>query len=321
MAIYTGSNKHLGGTEKTTTKEQYYYGLVQKKVLVTGATGQLGSELKYLNSQHESMFQYFYTGSADLDITQHEAVRNYVEQHSIEYIINCAAYTMVDLCESNVAVCNAVNHLGAQNLAKVAAEFKCKLIHISTDYVFDGKANKPYREDSPANPLSVYGKAKLRAEEAVMSIAPNSIIIRTAWLYSSYKVNFVKTMLRLMKEREVLTIVNDQHGTPTYAHDLAEAITIILDDAEGGEWKEGIYHFSNLGETTWFGFAEKIKKLSNIENCQLKPIATDDYPTAAIRPPYTVLDKTKIQDTFHFTIPHWEVSLQKFLNKFHGENR
>lgn len=321
MAIYTGSTKHLGGTEKVTMKEQYYYGLVQERVLVTGATGQLGSELKEFNSEHKSMFQYFYTGSADLDITQLDAVRNYIEQNSIEYIVNCAAYTMVDWCESDVEVCNAVNHFGAENLAKAAAEFNCKLIHVSTDYVFDGKANEPYREDSPVNPLSVYGKAKLRAEEAVMSIAPNSIIIRTAWLYSSYKVNFVKTMLRLMSEKEELTIVNDQYGTPTYARDLAEAITVILDRAESGEWKKGIYHFSNLGETTWYGFAKKIKQLSNIEGCQLKPIPTKDYPTAAVRPLYTVLDKSKIQNTFHFTIPHWEVSLEKFLNKLREENK
>lgn len=321
MAIYTGSSKHLGGTEKTTTEEQYYYGLVQKKVLVTGATGQLGSELKDFNNEHKSMFQYFYTGSADLDITQLDAVRSYVEQHSIEYIVNCAAYTMVDWCENDVEVCNAVNHLGAENLAKVAVEFNCKLIHISTDYVFDGKADKPYREDSPVNPLSVYGKAKLRAEEAVMTIAPNSIIIRTAWLYSSYKNNFVKTMLRLMNEKEMLTIVNDQYGTPTYTRDLAEAITIILDSAEGGEWKKGIYHFSNLGETTWYGFAQKIKQLSNIDDCQLKPIPTIDYPTPAVRPLYTVLDKSKIQGTFNFVIPHWEESLEKFLNKLHGDDR
>ena len=318
MAIYTGSSKHLGGTEKTSSKEQFYYGLVQKKVLVTGATGQLGSELKDFAGQHESMFQYYYTGSDDLDITQLDAVRNFVEQHSIEYIVNCAAYTLVDLCESNVEMCYAVNHLGAENLAKVAAEFNCKLIHISTDYVFDGNADKPYREDSPVNPLSVYGKAKLKAEEAVMSFAPNSIIIRTAWLYSSYKANFVKTMLRLMSERDVLTIINDQHGTPTYAKDLAEAITIILDSAE---WKQGIYHFSNLGETTWFGFAEKIKQFAKIEGCQLKPIETKDYPTAAVRPLYTVLDKSKIQNAFHFTIPQWEESLEKFLNKFLGEDK
>ena len=319
MAIYTGSSKHLGGTDETKTKEQYYYGLVQKKVLVTGATGQLGSELKDFANEHESMFQYIYTGSADLDITHLDAVRHFVKEHNFEYIINCAAYTMVDVCESEVEECNAVNHLGAENLAKAAAEFNCKLIHVSTDYVFDGNATKPYCEDSPVNPLSVYGKAKLRAEEAVMSIAPNSIIIRTAWLYSSYKVNFVKTMLRLMSEREELTIVSDQHGTPTYTRDLAEAITIILDKAEGGEWKKGIYHFSNLGETTWYGFAQKIKELSNIEGCQLKPIDSKDYPTAAVRPLYTVLDKSKIQETFHFTIPHWEESLEKFLNNLHGD--
>lgn len=321
MAIYTGTTKHLGGTEKTTTKEQYYYGLVQKRVLVTGATGQLGSELKDFNDEHESMFQYFYTGSADLDITQLESVQEYVKQNSIEYIINCAAYTMVDWCESDVEVCNAVNHIGAENLAKVASEFNCKLIHISTDYVFDGKSDKPYREDSQVNPLTVYGKAKLKAEESVMSIASNSIIIRTSWLYSSYKVNFVKTMLRLMKEKEVLTIVDDQFGTPTYAKDLAEAITIVLNSAETGNWKEGIYHFSNLGETTWYGFAQKIKELSKIEDCQLKPISTKDYPTAAVRPLYTVLDKRKIQNTFHFSIPYWEESFEKFFNKLIEEDK
>lgn len=316
MAIYTGSNKHLGGTEQTTHKNQFYYGLVQKKVLVTGGTGQLGMELKEFTSTHESVFQYIFTGSTDLDITHLEAVRDFVKQHAIEYIINCAAYTLVDLCETEVEACNAVNHLGAENLAKAAAEFNCKLVHISTDYVFDGKATTPYREDAPVNPLSVYGKAKVKGEDAVLSYTPDAIIIRTAWLYSSYKANFVKTMLRLMNERDELSIVNDQYGTPTYARDLAEAITIILERAEGGEWKQGIYHFSNVGATTWYGFAEKIKQFSKNESCQIKPIATKDYPTAAVRPVYTVLDKTKIQAAFHFTIPHWEESLEKFLHKF-----
>ena len=315
MAIYTGSSKHLGGTDKTTTKNQFYYGLVQKRVLVTGATGQLGSELRELTKDQVGVYQYIYTGSTDLDITQLESLRNFIEQNSIDYIINCAAYTMVDLCESNIEICDKVNRLGAENLAKVAVEFNCKLIHISTDYVFDGAANTPYFENARVNPLSIYGKTKVEAEKAVMTIAPNSIIIRTAWLYSSFKVNFVKTMLRLMQEKEELRIVNDQHGTPTYAKDLAEAITIILEYAYEDVWKEGIYHFSNLGETTWYGFAEKIKELSNIENCRLKPIETKNYPTAAVRPMYTVLDKSKIQDNFHFIIPHWEESLKKFIEK------
>lgn len=315
MAIYTGSSKHLGGTDKTTTKNQFYYGLVQKRVLVTGATGQLGSELRELTKDQVGVYQYIYTGSTDLDITQLESLRNFIEQNSIDYIINCAAYTMVDLCESNIEICDKVNRLGAENLAKVAVEFNCKLIHISTDYVFDGAANTPYFENAHVNPLSIYGKTKVEAEKAVMAIAPNSIIIRTAWLYSSFKVNFVKTMLRLMQEKEELRIVNDQHGTPTYAKDLAEAITIILEYAYEDVWKEGVYHFSNLGETTWYGFAEKIKELSNIENCRLKPIETKNYPTAAVRPMYTVLDKSKIQDNFHFIIPHWEESLKKFIEK------
>ena len=319
MAIYTGSSKHLGGTEKTTTKNQYYYGLVQKKVLVTGATGQLGSELKELTKQQVGLFEYIYTGSTDLDITQIESIRDFVQRNSIQYIVNCAAFTMVDICEANVELCDKVNRLGAENIANVAIEFNCKLIHISTDYVFDGVANTPYKEDAPVNPLSVYGKSKLEAEKAVMAIAPNSIIIRTAWLYSSFKVNFVKTMLRLMHEKEELTVVNDQHGTPTSAKDLAEAITIILEYADKDDWKKGVYHFSNLGETTWFGFAEKIKELSNIDNCRLKPIDTKDYPTAAVRPLYTVLDKTKIQNAFNFIIPHWEESLSKFMSQLGPE--
>lgn len=315
MAIYTGSSKHLGGTEKTTTKNQFYYGLVQRKVWVAGATGQLGSELKELTNQHESMFQYFYTSSADVDITQLDSVLEFVENNAIEYIVNCAAYTMVDKCETDVEACDAVNRVGAENLAKAAAEFNCKLIHVSTDYVYDGKATEPYKEDAPVNPLSVYGKSKVEGEKAVMAIAPDSIIIRTAWLYSSYKANFVKTMIRLMQERDELTIVNDQCGTPTYTRDLAEAITIILEQAVSGDWKRGVYHFSNQGETTWYGFAVKIKELTKIQNCQLKPIDTKDYPTPAVRPMYTVLDKTKIQDAFHFTIPHWEESLTKFIDK------
>ncbi len=320
MAIYTGSSKHLGGTDKTTSKNQFYYGLVQKKVLITGATGQLGSELKEMTSESESIFQYIYTGSTDLDITQLDMVRDFVKRNAIAYIVNCAAYTMVDLCESNVEECDAVNRLGAENLAKAASEFNCKLIHVSTDYVFDGTADKPYNEDDTVNPLSVYGKAKVEGEKAVMTIAPNSIIIRTAWVYSSYKANFVKTMLRLMQEKEELSIVSDQHGTPTSAKDLAEAITQILAYSEQQEWKKGIYNFSNLGETTWYGFAKKIKELAKIETCTLIPIETKEYPTPAVRPKYTVLDKTKIQDTFHFTIPYWEDSLEKFISKLKHNN-
>lgn len=320
MAIYTGSNKHLGGTDKTTTKQQFYYGMVQKNVLIVGATGQLGSEIKDIVDKQGSQLKYFFTGSADLDITHLAAVRNYVEKHAINFIVNCAAFTMVDLCESEEEKCNAINYHGAKNLAKAASEFNCKLIHVSTDYVFDGEAKTPYTETSLINPLSVYGKAKVKAEEAVVSLAPDSIIIRTAWLYSSYKTNFVKTMLRLMNERDTLSIVNDQHGTPTNAQDLAEAITIILDKTHQEEWKPGIYHFSNLGETTWYGFAKKIKEIAGIKNCKLQPILSKNYLTAAIRPRYTVLDKTKIQETYRFIIPHWEESLERFLNKFDFKN-
>ena len=316
MKVCTNTKTHLGNVKKWNSQIKYHSELVSKNVLITGATGQLGSELKDLiDIDNKSLFQFFYTGSKDLDITQLEEVDRFVDKFAIDYIINCAAYTMVDLCEADIDLCNSVNYKGAENLAKVASKSECKLIHISTDYVFDGESETPYTEDSQVNPLSVYGKAKVKAEETVKLIAPDSIIIRTAWLYSSYKINFVKTMLRLMDERDELTIVNDQHGTPTYARDLAEAILIILDAAENGGWKEGIYHFSNLGATTWFGFAKKIKSFCNIEKCKLTPIETKDYPTAAVRPPYTVLDKTKIQDTFSFIIPKWEKSLERFLTK------
>ena len=308
MAIYTGSNKHLGGTETVARKETFFYGLVQKNVLITGANGQLGQKLKQLSGKMNTPFRFIFTDYDVLDITDLAQVQHFVTENSIEYIINCAAYTAVDKAEADEETAYKVNSLGAGNLAKSGA----KIIHISTDYVFDGTATEPYQENVPTNPLSVYGKSKLKGEEAIQEFVKEWIIIRTSWLYSEFGNNFVKTMLRLMNEREGLNIVADQRGTPTYAADLAEMILVML---EADEWKSGIYHFSNLGETTWFGFTEKIKELAAIEGCRLNPIPTSEYKTAATRPMYSVLDKSKIQSAYGVVIPQWEEALGRCLGK------
>ncbi|MEA5061739.1 MAG: dTDP-4-dehydrorhamnose reductase [Petrimonas sp.] len=308
MAIYTGSNKHLGGTETVTKKGTIFYGLVQKNVLVTGANGQLGQELQQMAKKTDTPFRFIYTDADVLDITDAAQVEHFISENSIEYIINCAAYTAVDKAETDEELAYKINYTGAENLAKSGV----RIIHISTDYVFDGTANVPYKEDASTNPLSVYGKSKLRGEEAIREFADEWIIIRTSWLYSEFGNNFVKTMLRLMNERDELNIVADQRGTPTYAADLAEMILVIL---ECDEWKSGIYHFSNLGETTWFGFTEKIKELAAVNDCRLIPVSTDEYKTAAVRPMYSVLDKSKIQSAFRVVIPQWEDGLKRCLKK------
>lgn len=308
MAIYTGSNKHLGGTETVTKKGTIFYGLVQKNVLVTGANGQLGQELQQMAKKTDTPFRFIYTDADVLDITDAAQVEHFISENSIEYIINCAAYTAVDKAETDEELAYKINYTGAENLAKSGV----RIIHISTDYVFDGTANIPYKEDASTNPLSVYGKSKLRGEEAVREFADEWIIIRTSWLYSEFGNNFVKTMLRLLNERDELNIVADQRGTPTYAADLAEMILVIL---ECDEWKSGIYHFSNLGETTWFGFTEKIKELAAVNDCRLIPVSTDEYKTAAVRPMYSVLDKSKIQSAFRVVIPQWEDGLKRCLKK------
>lgn len=315
MAIYTGSNKHLGGTEKITQKHKFYYGLVQKNVLITGANGQLGNELRERHEMDNNIFHFVYTDVDILDITDLQQVSDFIKEKSISYIINCAAYTNVEKAEDDAEAAYLINYKGAENLAKAAAENDCRMIHISTDFVFDGQSTTPYIENSLANPLSVYGASKLKGEEAVRQFAKEWMIIRTSWLYSEFGNNFVKTMIRLMTERDKLNIVADQHGTPTYAADLAEMIVHILDFSEEKEWKTGVYHFSNLGETTWFGFAEKIKELAYFEECSLNPVTTQEYGAKAERPLYSVLDKSKISSDFHVEIPSWENGLVRCLNK------
>lgn len=280
---------------------------MSKKILVTGANGQLGSELRVLsvNSNHEFLF----TDVAELDITNREAVDNYVSEHGAEIIVNCAAYTNVDKAEDDTEMADNINHLAVKNLAEVSAKYKLILIHISTDYVFDGSKNTPYLETDATAPLGVYGHTKLDGEKAVTDSGCDYLIIRTSWLYSSFGNNFVKTIRRLTAEKDSLKVVFDQVGTPTYAADLASAILEII---ETGKYKSnsGIYHFSNEGVCSWYDFAIEIRNLSG-NLCDIQPCHSDEFPSKVKRPNFSVLDKTKIKETFGLKIPYWKVSLRE----------
>ncbi len=231
----------------------------------------------------------------------------------MEYVINCAAYTAVEKAETDPDKAYEINCTGVENLAKAAKRHPLRIIHISTDYVFDGLAAMPYKETDHPQPLSVYGRTKLAGENILKQTTPDWITLRTSWLYSEYGSNFVKTMLRLMNERDELQVVDDQRGTPTYAGDLAEMIVHVLQFSEEKEWKPGLYHFSNSGETTWYGFAAKIKELSSNTSCVIHPVTTAEYKTEASRPAYSVLDKSKIKSAFQVVIPQWEDSLARCL--------
>lgn len=268
--------------------------------LITGSNGQLGTELSKL------LPEAILTDVNDLDITDEEAVKNYVKKNNINTIINCAAYTAVDKAEDDEQVATKINVDGPRNLALSGAS----VVHISTDYVFDGSAHKPYQPEDKANPVSVYGRTKLAGETEVLKYAQKAVIIRTAWLYSSYGNNFVKTMLRLGKEKESLNVVADQIGSPTYAADLAAAIVKIL--PQMSLENKGIYHFTNEGVCSWYDFAHKIMELAGLD-CKVNPIPSSAYPTKANRPFYSVLDKNKIKNTFNIEIEHWEDSLKKCL--------
>lgn len=315
MAIFTGFSKALGGTEQEKPQQQFFYGLVQKNVLVTGANGQLGSEIKALTSRMNLPFRFFFTDTDSLDITDINQIDAFVVANQIQYLINCAAYTAVDKAESDKEKATLINSTAVSHIAHVAVKYGVKVIHISTDFVFDGTSTVPYKETATAKPLSVYGTTKLAGEEALQTAGGEWIILRTSWLYSIYGNNFVKTMIRLMNERERLTIVDDQWGCPTYAADLAEMVIHILQYTEEQEWKTGLYHFSNNGETTWFCFAEAIKKFAGITSCELKPIQSHEYPSAARRPAYSVMDLSKITSSFHVEIPEWEKSLERCIRK------
>lgn len=280
-------------------------------ILVTGANGQLGSELRKVG--FSALDEVFYTDVAELDITSYESVYKYVEEREIDTIINCAAYTAVDKAEDEPELAAKINTEAVANLAKVANKQDCLLIHVSTDYVFDGTGEKPYSEKDKPCPVSVYGRTKLAGEEAIQKSGCLHIIIRTAWLYSTFGNNFVKTILRLAGERPELSVVADQVGSPTYAEDLARAIAHIMENDDRGMY-EGIYHFSDEGICSWHEFASEIVRLSGLP-CKVKPVTTEEYPTKTKRPAYSVLDKAKIKRTFGVNVPEWQESLKMCMKE------
>lgn len=286
-------------------------------ILVTGANGQLGREMQRLGAV--SPENYIFTDVAELDITDTDAVRQAVAQTRAEVIVNCAAYTDVERAEEDEAMADRLNHLAAANLAAAAAAADATLIHVSTDYVFGGTAHTPYTEDAPTDPLGVYGRTKLAGEQAVAASGCKYLILRTAWLYSVHGRNFLKTMLRLTAEKEQLKVVFDQVGTPTYAGDLALAIFSII---EGRQYRgnEGTYHFSDEGVCSWYDFAAEIAAAAGHDKCRIEPCRTSEFPTKAQRPAYSVLDKTKIKQTFGIEIPHWRESMLYCLKKLEKEN-
>lgn len=277
-------------------------------LLITGCNGQLGNELQQLAAKYEGKYRFFFTDKEDLDITDRRAVESFVEERAINIVINCAAYTAVDRAESDVELCDLLNHIAPEYLAEAIAAVGGTMIHISTDYVFDGTASRPYGEDSMTAPKTVYGRTKLQGEESVVRGCPGAMVIRTAWLYSTHGANFVKTMIRLGREREELGVVADQIGTPTYARDLAQA---IMDVIEHGI-VPGVYHYTNEGACSWFDFCHAIHRESDIE-CHIRPLCSEEYPVPAHRPAYSVLDKTKIKQTFGIAIPWWEDSLKECI--------
>lgn len=284
-----------------------------KKILITGSKGQLGNDLKQCIDT--SKYQPIFTDKEELDITDETQLFQFFNRLKIDYIINCAAYTAVDNAEKDEKTAYKINAEAPALIAEIASKQKIKLIHISTDYVFNGLSYTPYREENPTNPLSVYGKSKLKGEKAILNSGCQYVIIRTSWLYSSFGHNFVKTMMRLGNERKELNVVYDQIGTPTYAADLAQACIEIIQKTEQKqiEFKKGIYHFSNEGVCSWYDFAQNIMQYLNLD-CKINPIETKNFPTPAKRPFYSLLNKEKIKQTFQIEIPYWHDSLIKCLN-------
>jgi len=282
------------------------------KILVTGANGQLGSEILKL-SQDFPNWQFTFTDVDMLDITDLPSLQSFCIKNKFDFIINCAAYTAVDKAETDLGLATKINCDAVRNLALAASGCNAVLIHVSTDYVFDGKACVPYIENHPLDPQSVYGKTKAEGEAEALKY-DKSIIIRTAWLYSTFGNNFVKTMLRLGSERPELKVIYDQVGSPTYAEDLATAILSIISHSEKNGVKPGIYHFSNEGVASWYDFAWEIINYAH-KDCVVKPIEAKDYPLPAKRPSYSVFNKAKIKSTFNIEIPYWKTSLYKCLNE------
>lgn len=290
-------------------------------ILITGANGQLGNEMRNLSVQHPT-HTYFFSDITEpvapsasqplrpsafypLDITKREMLQSFVKAHAIDLIVNCAAYTNVDKAEEDEVTARLINALAVENIGSLGT----KVIHISTDYVFLGEGSVPCKESDEVHPQTAYGRTKLEGEQRLLAVNPEAVIIRTAWLYSPYGNNFVKTMLRYGKERDELRVVNDQIGTPTYAADLAAAIFAVI---EAEQWKAGIYHFTNEGVCSWYDFTVEILKQAGVE-CKVTPIHSEEYQYKTPRPHYSVLDKTKIKTTFGITIPEWEDGLKRCL--------
>lgn len=277
-------------------------------ILVTGANGQLGTEMRQI-AHHHPHYRWIFTDVQELDICNAQAVNDCLQRESVNVVVNCAAYTAVDKAEEHPDLCDRLNHQAPALLAQAAEAVGAALVHISTDYVFDGTAHLPYREEDSPCPNSVYGRTKLAGEQEVLRLCSQAMIIRTAWLYSPYGNNFVKTMIRLGRERDSLGVVFDQIGTPTYAADLASAILSAIQQGI----QPGIYHFSNEGVCSWYDFTLAIHRLAGITTCRVRPLHTDEYPALAPRPAYSVLDKSKIKQTYHLEIPHWEESLARCI--------
>ena len=282
-------------------------------ILITGSNGQLGNEMQQAAVRFPD-FNYIYTDVAELDICDKGALDAFVKANNVNVIVNCAAYTAVDKAEDDVELCYKINRDAVRNIAEVATENKVKVVHVSTDYVFDGTNYLPYTEDMPVCPATVYGKSKLEGEQALLENCKESVILRTAWLYSSFGNNFVKTMMKLGTERDSLGVIFDQVGTPTYAADLADAIMQLISSET---FVPGIYHFSDEGVCSWYDFTKTIHRMANI-TCDVKPIETKDYPARTPRPHFSVLNKGKIKSTYGISIPHWEVSLEKCIGLLHN---
>ena len=287
-------------------------------ILVTGANGQLGCEMRRLGAVSPN--NYIFTDVAELDITNADAVMYVARHYSIDAIVNCAAYTNVDKAESDEATAELINATAVGNLARAMKEVGGTLFHISTDYVFGSEGNTPRTEEMPLDPLGVYGRTKLHGEQAILESGCKALIFRTAWLYSEFGNNFLKTMLRLTAEREQLNVVFDQVGTPTYAGDLALAIFSII-EAGVYEGNEGIYHFSNEGVCSWYDFAVDIAAVAGNTNCRINPCHSSEFPSPVTRPPYSVLDKTKIKNTFDIDIPHWRESMEYCIKRIKATNK
>ena len=279
-------------------------------ILLTGCNGQLGNEIQLLEKDY-GQHRFFNTDVAELDITNQLAVADFVGRNEIDGIINCAAYTAVDKAEDNKELCTTLNTVAPAYLAAAVEKRGGWIVQVSTDYVFNGKAHKPYVETDTPSPDSVYGSTKLAGELGVQKFCKRAMVIRTAWLYSTFGNNFVKTMIRLGKERAELGVVFDQIGTPTYAGDLAKAIMTAVEKGI----KPGVYHFSNEGVTSWYDFTKAIHRIAGITTCKVRPIHTSEYPTPANRPHFSVLDKTKIKETYDMEIPYWEESLHKCIER------